>query len=232
MFVYPTTTRRQFLTVACLWLAAMAAAVCPLPASWGMGTNLDARVATWAYWHNADRDHVANEIMKMPGEVAFTLAVALALWTWHPTRWRAAGHLALGGVIGGLVYALAKWSAGRIRPVKGIAPYEFEPFINGWSGLLGAENMSFPSGHTTLAFATAACLAINLPRWRWAFYALAAVTAGERVCENAHYLSDVIAGAGVGTISAYLVHWTERSLAARHPHQQQGPMLTPRHAGA
>jgi membrane-associated phospholipid phosphatase len=215
MFAYRPTTRRALLTVACLWLAAMAVAICPLPASWGMGTNLDEFVATWAYWHAADRDHLGNEVLKLPGEFLFTLAVALALWTWHPTRWRAAGHLALSGLLGGVIYAMAKWFAGRKRPVTGIAPYELNPFIDGWGGLLGADNMSFPSGHTTLAFATAACLAINVPRWRYLFYALAAVTGIERICENAHYLSDVIAGAGVGTISAYLIHWAERALAAR-----------------
>jgi undecaprenyl-diphosphatase len=216
MYSYPTTTRRQVLVVASLWLLAMFVAVCPWPAKWGMGVNLDARVATWAYWHNADRDYWANEVMKAPGVVAFTLAVAVALWTWHPTRWRAAGHLALSGLVGGIIYALCKWSVGRTRPVVVIAPFGFDPFKKGWAGLWGAaDNMSFPSGHTTLAFATAACLAINVPKWKWLFYAVAAVTAAERVGENAHYLSDVIAGAGVGTLSAYLVHWIERSLAAR-----------------
>ncbi len=93
----------------------------------------------------------------------------LALLTWHPTTWRAAGHLALSGVVGGLIYSVAKWLAGRTRPVKIIAPFQFEPFVNGWGGLLKAENLSFPSGHVTLAFATAGCLAINVPRWRYLF---------------------------------------------------------------
>ena len=212
------------LIVASLWFLAMLIAVCPLPAKWGMGLNLDARVATWAYWHNADRDDWANEIMKVPGVVAFTIAVALALWTWHPLRWRAAGHLALSGLLGGIIYALSKWSVGRTRPVVIIAPFGFQPFKKGWAGLWGAaENMSFPSGHTTLAFATAACLAINLPRWKWLFYAIAAITAAERVGENAHYLSDVIAGAGVGTVSAYIVHWIEQALAARARQREATP---------
>jgi membrane-associated phospholipid phosphatase len=230
VFTYPPTTRRKVIIIVSLWLLAMIIAVCPLPANWGMGINVDERVATWAYWHNADRDHWANELMKMPGVVAFTFAVAFALWTWHPTRWRAAGHLALSGLVGGTIYALSKWTAGRIRPVKGIAPFDFEPFINGWAGLWGAENMSFPSGHTTLAFATAGCLAINLPRWKWIFYAIATVTAVERVCENAHYLSDVIAGAGVGTLSAYLVHWAERAIAARS--RERELTLQPASSGA
>jgi membrane-associated phospholipid phosphatase len=67
--------------------------------------------------------------------------------------------------------------------------------------------MSFPSGHTCLAFATAATLAIMIPRWRPAFYALASVVAVERVVENAHYVTDVLAGAAVGTIAAHLTYW-------------------------
>src|SRR6478735_10493452 len=138
MYSYPRTTRRAVLIVASLWCLAMLIALCPLPAKWGMGLNLDARVATWAYWHNADRDDWANEIMKIPGVVAFTIAVALALWSWHPLRWRAAGHLALSGLLGGIIYALCKWSVGRTRPVVIIAPFGFQPFKKGWAGLWGA----------------------------------------------------------------------------------------------
>ena len=158
-----------------------------------------------------------------------TRAVAAALWTWHRSKWRAAGHLALSGIVGGVIYAFAKWFAGRKRPVTGIDAYKLNPFIDGFRGLLGAENMSFPSGHTTLAFATAACLAINVPRWKWVFYALATMTAVERVCENAHYLSDVVAGAGVGTLAAYLVFWVEQAMKARNV---RGAMIVPpQHAG-
>jgi membrane-associated phospholipid phosphatase len=34
----------------------------------------------------------------------------------------------------------------------------------------------------------------------------------ERIAENAHYLSDVIGGAGLGTLSAYLAYWGSRRL--------------------
>jgi membrane-associated phospholipid phosphatase len=107
-----------------------------------------------------------------------------------------------------LLYTVCKWTAGRQRPVKLIDPLRFNPFPNGWRGFLDEPNMSFPSGHTCLAFATAASLGICVPRWRFVFYPLAAVVAAERVAENAHYVSDVVAGAGLGTLSAYLVYWS------------------------
>jgi membrane-associated phospholipid phosphatase len=106
-------------------------------------------------------------------------------------------------------------AAGRRRPLVLIDPLAFSPIISGWRGFTDEPNLSFPSGHTTLAFATAATLGIWIPRWRYVFYALACVTAAERVAENAHYVTDVIAGAGLGTLSAYLTFWAVERLARR-----------------
>jgi undecaprenyl-diphosphatase len=145
----------------------------------------------------------------MAGDWRFTLAVALALIAWHRDSWRPAGLLALSALVGGLLYTVVKWTAGRQRPLVYIDPLHFNPFVNGWQGIFDEPNLSFPSGHTCLAFATATTLAICIPRsrWRWAFYALAAVVGIERVAENAHYVTDVIAGAALGTLSGYLTYW-------------------------
>lgn len=58
---------------------------------------------------------------------------------------------------------------------------------------------SFPSGHTTLAFAMAPILAKNLG-WRAGVpaYALAGATGMGRMEDNKHYLSDVLFGAALG----------------------------------
>ena len=188
-----------------VWLAAVAA-----------GLWLDGPVARWAHRLAIDKEHPGNTALKMGGDWRFTLAVALALLAWHAQPWRAAGLLALSAVTGGLVYSVCKWLAGRQRPVVLIDPLAFSPFRNGLAGLFDEPNLSFPSGHTCLAFATAACLGICIPRWRYAFFGLAAVVGAERVAENAHYLTDVIAGAGVGTLSAYAAFWlSSRVFGAR-----------------
>ena len=61
---------------------------------------------------------------------------------------------------------------------------------------------SFPSAHTTAAFALASSLAWFYPRGRALFMALAIITATQRVWHTAHYLSDVIAGLGSGVFMA------------------------------
>ena len=63
-----------------------------------------------------------------------------------------------------------------------------------------------------MAFAAATCLAAALPRWTVPFFLAAAAVAAERVLENAHYLSDVVAGAGLGLMCGCVaVRFTQRT---------------------
>lgn len=67
------------------------------------------------------------------------------------------------------------------------------------------EFASFPSGHATSAFAFAVWLAILFPRGRWLWYTLAILTCMARVRFRRHHPGDVIAGAVVGYVTAWLV---------------------------
>jgi hypothetical protein len=70
---------------------------------------------------------------------------------------------------------------------------------------------SFPSGHTAEAFANAEFLRQEYkdvsPWYGVAGYAMAATTGYLRMYNNKHWLSDVVAGAGVGIISTKLAYW-------------------------
>ncbi|QNK63409.1 phosphatase PAP2 family protein [Pedobacter sp. PAMC26386] len=77
----------------------------------------------------------------------------------------------------------------------------------------GADNFSFPSGHTANAFAAAEFLNQEYrdvsPWIGYAGYAAATATGVLRLYNNAHWLSDVVAGAGFGIAStklAYLIY--------------------------
>lgn len=72
---------------------------------------------------------------------------------------------------------------------------------------------SFPSGHTTAAFAFAVALCVALPRkWAKAAALIAAALMGfSRLYVGVHFPTDVLAGALVGTVcglvGAWLVQW-------------------------
>lgn len=77
----------------------------------------------------------------------------------------------------------------------------------------GSNNYSFPSGHTANAFAAAEFLNQEYrdvsPWIGYAGYTVATATGVFRLYNNKHWLSDVVAGAGVGIAStklAYLIY--------------------------
>ena len=74
----------------------------------------------------------------------------------------------------------------------------------------GANRHAFPSGHTAQAFLAATLLHRTFGRTnKWysiAGYTAAAATGTMRVLNNAHWLTDVLAGAAIGIVSVNLMH--------------------------
>ena len=71
----------------------------------------------------------------------------------------------------------------------------------------GASYQSFPSAHTSGAFALAAGLSWFYPRGRGLFYFMGLVVAWQRVMRHAHFPSDVIAGALLAVTVVRTVLW-------------------------
>jgi len=76
--------------------------------------------------------------------------------------------------------------------------------LEGWRE--GGPKQSWPSGHTTAAFAVASVLSEELGGVTpWIAYPLATGVAWSRVNDQAHWATDVLMGALVGTLTARLV---------------------------
>lgn len=132
----------------------------------------------WAGGAIADDDFVRNV------GVEATQAVALS------------GALTIG--IKGLI--------GRARP--NASPDDPDQYYPG-RGFFNAARASFPSGHTSAAFAVATVLSKEMsarfPHQRWlirgALYGAASSVGLARMYQNAHWPSDVVTGAALGTLS-------------------------------
>ena len=108
------------------------------------------------------------------------------------TAWRA-GEAVL---VSGLIATALKDLVGRERPYPGGDPDRFIPFER------AERYRSFPSGHATVAFATATVLAQETPDdlSDVAFYAAATLTGLARLNDDQHWASDVVAGAVLGHV--------------------------------
>ena len=79
----------------------------------------------------------------------------------------------------------------------------------------GSNNHSFPSSHTAFAFAYATVLHQEFKDQSvWisiAGYSAASAVGALRIANNAHWLNDVLIGAGIGMLSTKLVYATHRN---------------------
>lgn len=115
--------------------------------------------------------------------------------------------LAALAVTGGITVAL-KYAIDRERP------FITYPDIKQKSK---AGSPSFPSGHSSSAFATATSVSLAYPKWYIIApsYAWAGTVAYSRMHLGIHYPSDVLAGALIGSGCAYLTYRINKKLLVK-----------------
>ncbi len=114
----------------------------------------------------------------------------------------AASFVFLSVAVSGILANIVKVIAARYRPKLFLHDglYGFDWFA------IGHNVASFPSGHSATAFGAFVAFGYLFPKWRYLFYLLAVLIASSRIVLDAHYLSDVIAGAFLGAMTAVVLH--------------------------
>ncbi|MDD5057777.1 MAG: phosphatase PAP2 family protein [Sideroxydans sp.] len=102
--------------------------------------------------------------------------------------------LAASIIASGLVSTTIKLTVGRSRPRDNVGIAHFRP--------LSDPNASFPSGHTTEAFALASVISSHYDEaWvGYTAYSVAGLVGVARTYHDAHFASDVLLGAVIGTL--------------------------------
>jgi undecaprenyl-diphosphatase len=110
-------------------------------------------------------------------------------------RFLALGAACSAAAVGSFVFKVVKRKTGRRRPCD-IAPHC-------WATLLPPDQFSFPSGHSINAFSFAIAFGLFYPSLMPVMLFCAFSIAISRVLLGMHFLSDVVAGSGLGALLGF-----------------------------
>jgi membrane-associated phospholipid phosphatase len=188
--------------------------------------QVDERVARWAQDRRSGAtDEVARIAKPFGREVVAVAMVGFAVASPFVEDRRVTRTALLGLeslLVAGAGYAGLQLVTHRQRPSTGADHDDF--------GGLHGSGSSFPSGHATAAFAFAGVLAhewSDIPGAAPAAYGIAALVGLSRINDNAHWASDVVAGAILGWASAAAVEY----LHPRPAHVRVAPFSDGRSSG-
>ena len=178
----------------------------------------DQRISSWSQQPSLHTNSAFNGTMtgaRLFGDPG-TVILGAALWAGgaltHDNVTATDGQRALEAVaVSGIATAVIKGLAGRMRPYASPSNATDFKFGRGIGG--SGEAQSFPSGHTSAAFAFASVITARVAqrspgRAAWLgplLYGAATLTGISRVYDHKHWASDVLLGAGIGTVSGWLV---------------------------
>jgi undecaprenyl-diphosphatase len=165
-------------------------------------------IAKTLWGHIEKRDHRVMRRLnswRAPRWIRFWMLAATRMgdgWLWYTLGaillvvggsrgYAAVGAAGSAAILGIFVFKLLKRISHRPRPC------ELHPHC--WSTILPPDKFSFPSGHTMTAFSIALVVSYFYPQLQWPLYFLALSISVSRIVLGMHFLSDVLAGALLGT---------------------------------
>ncbi len=173
---------------------------------------------------NKDKDNFSKAVQPFGAEYSFAVLGAFEIGglAFHDNRAKevAQDGLAASIIAAGIIAPSLQYATGRSRPSQDGGPGHYNPF---------GGNHSFPSGHTTQAFAVATAVADHYDSlWvKVGSYGLASAVGYARMERKAHWASDVLAGALIGTfVGRAVVNFN------RHQRFEISPMIDTDTVGA
>jgi undecaprenyl-diphosphatase len=137
-------------------------------------------------------------ILSLIAGAIFSLCMSLAAGLFAPEPWSNAGWIAFSAVVlSHIPVSIAKRSAPRLRP------YQVFPMIN--TNRKPLKDPSFPSGHTTAAFAMLTPWMLTEPLLIPVLLPIGIGVALSRIYFGLHFPSDTVAGAILGSTTAFLL---------------------------
>jgi membrane-associated phospholipid phosphatase len=148
--------------------------------------------------HNPTTDTISSHVGQFGAEYSFGVLAAFyiggQLFDSPKARAVAQDGIAASIIASGIITPTLKLAFGRARHSAGVGAYDFD-FFN-------TKTDSFPSGHTTQAFAVASVIAAHYDSmWvKLGAYSAASLVGYSRIQRNKHWPTDVAAGAVIGTL--------------------------------
>lgn len=179
-----------------------------------IGVGVIGLESDWLKWHNGEvRDELQENHHPKVGIDDFTqfapLAATYGLKLCGVKSLHGYGDMS---IIAGTAYLLTSVSVFGIKTITKVQRPD------------GSSRNSFPSGHTATAFAGAELLRREYwdvsPWIGISGYIVAAGTGFFRMYNNRHWLTDVIAGAGIGILSVQAAYWLYPVIAKHLFHKQ------------
>ena len=156
---------------------------------------------------------MANVCQRMGDTTAFIVYFVISLILCFPKKTRKYGVAMVVAFLVALllVNVLIKPGVGRLRPYETLKNTPFwETYQVHWAnaGSHLEDDLSFPSGHTSLNFAVFTALAAVLikerKKWAWALMIIPVIVGITRIIRCVHYPSDVVGGMIIGIIAGLI----------------------------